>query len=296
MIRDTVAHLRAERAAGLPRRRALLRRLPGEPGLRAGGAAGRRRGGRRGGRAVRHQRRHAARAGSPRSCDDVIDHHRRPGRHPLPQRHRLRGRELAGRRRGRSHARPGDPQRLRRAHRQRRPGLGGREPRAQAGPSGAAQRQPAGGHPDRARGRRRHQRAARVAPAVRRGQRVRAQGRPARLRDQGRPEPLPAPRPGPGRQRHEAAGLGHGRPGEHRAEGRRARLRPLPGQGAGHPGHRAGQGAGVAGVHLRGGRRLVRAAPRRGGRGSPSVVLRGRVVAGHHRLPPGRGGACPRRP
>ena len=39
MIRDTVSHLRARGAAGLPRRRALLRRLPVQPGLRAGGAS-----------------------------------------------------------------------------------------------------------------------------------------------------------------------------------------------------------------------------------------------------------------
>ena len=36
---------------------------------------------------------------------------------------------------------------------------------------------------------------------------------------------------------------------------------------AGHPGHRPGQGAGVARLHLRGRRRLLRAAARRGGRG-----------------------------
>ena len=45
---------------GVPRRRALLRRLPRQPRLRARGAARRRRGRRRGGRAVRHQRRDAA--------------------------------------------------------------------------------------------------------------------------------------------------------------------------------------------------------------------------------------------
>ena len=36
----------------------------------------------------------------------------------------------------------------------------------------------------------------------------------------------------------------------------------------------AGQGAGVARLHLRGGRRVLRAAARRGGRGRPPVVLR----------------------
>ena len=69
---------------------------------------------------------------------DVRRDHRRPGRHPLPQRHRLRGRQHAGRGRRRRHPRAGHPQRLRRAHRQRRPGRGRRQPRAQAGPPGAA--------------------------------------------------------------------------------------------------------------------------------------------------------------
>ena len=63
------------------------------------------------------------------------------------------------------------------------------------------------GHPDRARGRRGDQRPARLAPAVRRRLGVRAQGRAARQRDQGRPEPLPAHGPGRRRQRHAAAGL-----------------------------------------------------------------------------------------
>ena len=55
-------------AAGVPRRRALLRRLPRQPRLRPRGAPHGVRGRRRGGRAVRHQRRHAARLGRPTSC------------------------------------------------------------------------------------------------------------------------------------------------------------------------------------------------------------------------------------
>ncbi len=174
---------------------------------------------------------------------DVIEHHRRPGRHPRPQRQRLRGRELAGRHRRRCHPRAGLHQRLRRAHRQRRPRLGGRQPRAQAGPLGAAVRAAPGGDPDRARGRRGHERPAGLAAAVRRRLGLRAQGRPARQRDQGRPGPLPAHRPRARRQRHAAAGLRHGRPRLDRAQGSRARLRPRRRQGAAHPGHRAGQGS-----------------------------------------------------
>ena len=62
--------------AGLRRLRALLRRLPGEPGVRAGGRPHRGRGRRRGRRALRHQRRHAAAVGRR-------DRHRRRPR-PAP--------------------------------------------------------------------------------------------------------------------------------------------------------------------------------------------------------------------
>ena len=101
------------------------------------------------------------------------------------------------------------------------------QPRAQARPAGAAGRRAARGDPDRARGLRGHQRRAVLAAALRRRERLRAQGRPARECDQGRSRPLPAHRPDAGRQRHADAGLGHGGPGEHRAQGPRARLRPV---------------------------------------------------------------------
>ncbi|WP_278259182.1 hypothetical protein [Nocardioides convexus] len=81
------------------------------------------------------------------------------------------------------------------------------------GPPGAAAGPAVRGHPDRARGRRGDQRAARLPPALRRHVGLRAQGRPARERDQGGPRPLPAHGPRRGRQRHAAAGLGDGRPG-----------------------------------------------------------------------------------
>ena len=102
--------------------------------------------------------------------------------------------------------------------------------------------------PDRARRRRGHQLPAGLAAAVRRRLGVRAQGRPARERDQGRPGPLPAHAAGAGRQRHAAARLRHGRAGLDRAQGPRARLRPLRRPGAGHRGDRPGQGARVARV------------------------------------------------
>ena len=214
---------------------------------------------------------------------DVIETHRRPGRHPLPQRHRLRGRQHAGGGRGRRQPRAGHDQRVRRAHRQRRPDRRRGQPRAQAGPRGAADGAAARLDPDRARRRRGHQHPARVAAALRRLLGVRAQGRTARQRDQGRPRPLPAHGPGGGRQRHAAAGLRHGGPGLDRAQGPGAGLRPVRRQGARRPGHRPGEAPGVARLHVRGGGRVLRAAAGRGGGGSAPDVLRGRVLAGDHR-------------
>ena len=116
------------------RRRALLRRLPRRPGVRARLPARRRRGGRRERDAVRHQRRVAARTRSPRRCAPCATRWRRRGRHPLPQRRRVRGGELARRRRRGRRARPGHDERLRRALRQRQPHEHRAEPPAQARP------------------------------------------------------------------------------------------------------------------------------------------------------------------
>ncbi len=57
----------------------------------------------------------------------------RQARHPLPERHRLRGRQHPRRRRGRRHPRPVHRQRLRRARRQRRPVRAGRQPATKLG-------------------------------------------------------------------------------------------------------------------------------------------------------------------
>ena len=124
--------------------------------------------------------------------------HRHPRRHPLPQRRGVRRRELArGRRRGRG-ARAGDAERLRRALRQREPHLDRPEPAAQAGPCRRSRGSP------------------RPAPcwpscstwcpterAVRRQERVRAQGRHARRERRGRPGDVRAHRPRRGRKRRE---------------------------------------------------------------------------------------------
>ena len=128
------------RPAGLPRHRALLRRLPREPCVRARSRPSSRRGRRRRRRPVRHQRRHAARELQD-IVRDVLDSTGAAARHPLSQRRRLRGGELDRRRRGRRHARPGHDQRVRRTHRQRRPARDRRQPRAQAGAGTAPGRQ-----------------------------------------------------------------------------------------------------------------------------------------------------------
>ena len=159
---------------------------------------------------------------------DVDRDHRRPGRHPLPQRHRLRGGQHAGRRRRRRHPRAGHAQRVRRAHRQRRPDHAS-WPTSSS--SWTARCCPQGLLREATRIAHAIAEVTNVPPASRQpyvgASRVRAQGRAARQRDQGRPEPLPAHRPGRGRQRHAAAGLRHGRAGLDRAQGPRARLRPL---------------------------------------------------------------------
>ena len=77
---------------------------------------------------------------------------------------------------------------------------------------GAARRAGCGRRPGSRTRSRARQRAAVQPPAVRRCVRVRAQGRPARQRRPGRPDALPARGARVGRQRHADARLGHGRP------------------------------------------------------------------------------------
>ena len=96
------------------------------------------------------------------------------------------------------------------------------------GKPGAARGRARRDDPDLARHRRGRQPHALHPPAVRRGLRLRAQGGPARLGDQGRPGPLPAHRPRAGRQHHADAGLRHGRPRLDRAQGQGARLSTSP--------------------------------------------------------------------
>ena len=175
-------------------------------------------GGHAAGRDRRRRRRGARRDGG---------RHRGAAGHPLPQRHRLRGRQLAGRRR----------RRRARTCRARSTGTASgpatptcspssRNLQLKRGRAGARAGPAARGDPDRARGQRDHERPPLLPAAVCRRKCVRPQGRTARECDQGRPGPVSAHRPDRGRQRHAAAGVGHGRPGLDRAQGPRARLRP----------------------------------------------------------------------
>ena len=196
MIRDTVGFLRGEG------RRVFLDAEHFFDGYAADRAyalevrAGRGRGRRRGRRPVRHQRRACCRRRSPTSSPTSSP---RPGARLGIHCHNDTGcavaNSLAAVDAGRQ-PRAGHRQRLRRAHRQRRPAHRRREPPAQAGPRGRSRpTRLARGDPDRPRDQRGHQRAAVQPPALRRRERLRAQGRPARQRHQGRPRPLPAHRP-----------------------------------------------------------------------------------------------------
>ena len=113
------------------------------------------------------------------------------------------------------------------------------------------------------RDRRAGQHRPRRPPALRRRLGVRAQGRPARQRDQGEPGAVQPPRPGRRRQRHAHPRHRDGRPGIGRAQGPGARRRPRRPRRRDRPGRRPGQGARGRRLVLRGRRRLLRAAAAR---------------------------------
>ena len=218
-------------------------------------------------------------------------HRRRPARHPLPERHLLRGGQHHRRRRGRRPALPGHRQRLRRAARQRRHLRRRRQP-----PTQARAARPTGGLPGAdgarlARHRRDRQHRPRHPPGLRRGRGLRPQGGAARERDQGGSAALQPRRPAGGRQRHADPGHRDGRPGQHRAQEPRAGDRPgRPSRGA-VAGDPPGQGAGGAGLVLRGGGRLVRAAgPLRAAGARAGAAVHAGVVPGAGRAPGGRRG------
>ena len=168
---------------------------------------------------------------------------------------------------------PGDDQRLRRALRQREPGLDPAGAAAEARLRVRAGRSAATADRDRALRRRAHEHDARPRPALRRAQRLRPQGRHARRRRAGRRAHLRAHGPEAGRQqprRADLRALGQGLGARARRE-RRDRPRRRRRQARG----RADQGARAPRLSLRGGRRLVRpAAAPRGRRVSAAVPAR----------------------
>ena len=226
MVADSVELPAGQRPAGLPRRRALLRRLQGQPGVHPA-------------RSCRRPRRPGPRrwccatptgARCPTrwsaSSPTVLDRFETQVGRPLPQRQRLRGGQLAGRRAVGRHPRAGLRQRLRRAGRQRRPGRRGARPVAQAaggdhpGRTGCALLTPVAHHIAEL---------VNIAPnpqqpfVGRLG--VRPQGRPAHLGHRPPVRRLRAHLARPGRQRHPVRGVGDGRPVDAGHEGRGARPR-----------------------------------------------------------------------
>ena len=212
-----------QRPRGDFRRRTLLRRLEGRRRLFACRLAGGGRGRGGDGRALRHQRRHDAGGHRPGRAERGRVG-LRAGGHPLPQRLRAGGGQFAGRRRRRGRAGPGHDQRLWRALRQRRSDLRDRQPGVEeeglrvAGP----------------RRRRALDRVVAVrlrnlehelppAPAVRRQERLCAQGRHARQRHRPQYGRLRAHRAGIGGQRAPRAGQRAFRPLEPRGHDRGTR-------------------------------------------------------------------------
>ena len=216
-------------------------------------------------RPLRHERRHAPVGGGR---DRARGAAARPdaARDPRPQRRRVRGRELAGGGAGGGRARPGDAQRLRGALRERQPRVDHPEPGAEA-------RAPVdpGREPPRA-ARRRALRLgageppALAAPAVRRGLRLRAQGRDARLGDPQAPRNVRAHRPRAGGQPPPGPRLGAGREVEHPVEGAGVRDRPREGHPGDPPDPRDPEAARGRGLPVRGRGGLVRASDGAGAR------------------------------
>ena len=285
MIEESMAFLVAPGQGGRLRRRALLRRLRRPPGVRARLPAGGRGRRRDVDHAVRHQRRHAARRASPRSCATVraAPAGRAPG-HPHPQRRRVRRGQQPGRRRGGRPPGPGHDQRLRRALRQRQPGLDHPLARAQDGLRRARARAARRAHRAQQLRRRDGQPAARLLGA-------RTSGRNAFAHKGGMHVA--------GHERRRRARYEHIDPARVGNE-RRVLVSELSGRGtivakarelgvdveddpervAGHP--RAAQGAGAPGLPLRGGRRLLRAAARARDR-RLRAALHARELPRHHR-------------
>ena len=165
--------------------------------------------------------------GRPTSSTTCVDAHRRAARHPLPQRHRLRGRQHPGR--GRRRAPP--TCRARSTATASAPATPTCSPSSPTSSSSWAARccPPAGcarppGSPTRSP----RSPTSRRTPASRTSarQRLRPQGGLHASAIKVDPDLYQHIDPDDGRQRHADAGLRHGRPRVDRAQGPRARLRP----------------------------------------------------------------------
>ncbi len=258
MVGDSVEFLRNAGARGVPRRRALLRRLPPQPRVRPPRAAGRPRGRRRPARAVRHQRRHPAPRGGADRGRGPGRAARRRARRPLPQRHRLRGGQRPGRRPSGRRPDPGLHQRLRRADGQRQPDVDHPQPHAEDGDRDGAPGPAGAADPRLPPHRRAGQPHARPPVALRGHQRLRPQGRAPHQRHLPGSRRLRARRARRHRQPDPLRGLRAGRPVDRGHAGQGARPRPL--RRHGHRRARAAEDAGARRLPLRGGRRLLRAA------------------------------------
>ena len=296
MVRDTVALPARRGPARLPRRRALLRRLRRRPRLRPRGAAGGGRGRRRGRRPVRHQRRHAARPGRRRRRATSVDATgARLGIHCHNDTGCAVANSLAAVDAGAT-PRAGHAQRLRRAHRQRRPAHGRRATCSSSGagrccPTDRLQR----GHPDRARGQRGHQRARRTrrqpyvgasafahkaglhASAIKVDPDLYQHTDPKRVGNDMRM--LVSDMAGRASIELKGRELGFDLGGDDELVQRVAR---------------PGQGAGAARLHLRRGRRVVRAAAARGGRRRPAGATSRSSPGGSSPTPAATARRCPR--
>ena len=208
------------------------------------------------------------------------------GRDPHPQRQRVRGRQLPCRRGRGGPAGPGDHERLRRAHRQREPGLDPSGAPAQDGLRVRAGRASAAAHRDLPFRRRALQPAARPRPAVRRPQRLCPQGRHARRR--GQADARTFEHIDPGWWATAATSWSPSSPA-----GAPCRAAPRARASTSTPtrpsGPSSGQGARAPRLPVRGRRRLLRAAAAPGGRELPAA-LPARGLPRDHREARGRQG------
>ena len=167
--------------ACLLRRGALLRRLPIGPRLRSSGPGSGRGGRRRASGAVRHERRDAAlRHRDDRRRGFAAREH--PAGDPRPQRHRVRGRELAHGGGARCLPGAGRRERVWGTHRERRPDPDRRQPHPEDGRGVPSRRRPRAPHGGLALCGRGGERRAGLPAAVLGTVCVHAQGRPARER------------------------------------------------------------------------------------------------------------------